>query len=151
MTKNANSSRSAWKFYGIQRDEIAAIRSQFLLRVMVVDSDPFHNLVNSSLNPDLHWERRYDFSRGLSSVVCLTAVFRLVTVNRLSRILADVTSPTFNIDGRQWQSSIGETFTTYFSVLWNDDQVCRSHCLVALQADAQGQCRKKFDFLSGSS
>ncbi|RXW20753.1 hypothetical protein EST38_g5104 [Candolleomyces aberdarensis] len=119
----------AWRFYGTQRQEIAAIRSQFLLRVIVVDSEPFQNLVNSSLNPDLHWERR------------------LVTVNRLSRILADVTSPAFNIDGRQWRSSIGETFTTYFSVLWNDAQEeirlsIRVHVnsLLPAQIEAISQC-----------
>lgn len=50
---------SAWKFYGIQRDDIAAIRTHFLLRIMVVDSEPFQNLIDGGLNPDLHWERRY--------------------------------------------------------------------------------------------
>ncbi|KAJ2931375.1 hypothetical protein H1R20_g5743, partial [Candolleomyces eurysporus] len=110
----------AWRFYGTQRQDIAAIRSQFLLRVIVVDSEPFQNLL---------------------------LIARLVTVNRLSRILADVTSPAFNIDGRQWRSSIGETFTTYFSVLWNDAQEeirlsIRVHVnsLLPAQIEAISQC-----------
>jgi hypothetical protein len=53
---------SAWKFYGIQRDDIAAIRTNFLLRILVVDSEPFQNLIDGGLNPDLHWERRYPTS-----------------------------------------------------------------------------------------
>jgi len=46
----------------------------------------------------------------------------LVTVNRLSRILMDVTSPALHIDGRQWRSGIGKILESYFSILWKDAQ-----------------------------
>ncbi|KAF5315600.1 hypothetical protein D9611_004713 [Ephemerocybe angulata] len=94
----------AWKFYGIQRHDISALRAHFLLRTIVVDAEPFQNLIKGGLDEDLHWERR------------------LVTMNRLSRILVDITSPAFNIDGRQWRSSVGEIFATFFSMLWSDSQ-----------------------------
>ncbi|KAJ7172444.1 hypothetical protein C8R46DRAFT_149097 [Mycena filopes] len=94
----------AWQFYDIQRHEISAIRTTFLLRVAVVDSQPLQELLHNWLLPAGEWE------------------VRLLAVTRLFRIILDVTSPAFNIEGRQWRSSIIEVFYRYFSALWADEK-----------------------------
>ncbi|KAJ7111596.1 hypothetical protein C8R43DRAFT_935944 [Mycena crocata] len=94
----------AWQFYDIQRHEISALRTTFLLRTVVVDSQPFQELLHEWLLPSGHWE------------------FRLLAVSRLFRIILDVTSPAFNIEGRQWRSSIIEVFYRYFFALWADEK-----------------------------
>ncbi|KAJ7449837.1 hypothetical protein FB451DRAFT_1286715 [Mycena latifolia] len=94
----------AWQFYDIQRHEISAIRTTFLLRVVVVDSQPLQELLHDWLLPSGQWE------------------LRLLAVIRLFRIILDVTSPAFNIEGRQWRSSIIEVFYRYFFALWADEK-----------------------------
>ncbi|KAJ7219313.1 hypothetical protein GGX14DRAFT_435653 [Mycena pura] len=94
----------AWQFYDIQRHEISTIRANFLLRVVVVDSQPFQELLHEWFLPGGQWE------------------LRLLAVSRLFRIILDVTSASFNIDGRQWRSSIIEVFYRYFVALWADEK-----------------------------
>lgn len=48
---------------------------------------------------------------------------RLVAVTGLFRIILDTTSPDFNVEGRQWRSSIVDVFYYYFGSLWTDDRV----------------------------
>ncbi|KAJ7709877.1 hypothetical protein B0H17DRAFT_1029591 [Mycena rosella] len=97
-------SECAWQFYDIQRHEISAIRTTFLLRVVVVDSEPLQELLHHWLLPSGNWE------------------LRLLAVIRLFRIILDVTCPAFNIEGRQWRSSIIEVFYRYFFALWADER-----------------------------
>ncbi|KAJ7128150.1 hypothetical protein C8R43DRAFT_957635 [Mycena crocata] len=47
----------------------------------------------------------------------------LLAVSRLFRIISDLTSPAFNIKGRQWRSSIIEVFYRYFFALWADEKI----------------------------
>jgi hypothetical protein len=47
----------------------------------------------------------------------------LLAVNRLFRIILDVTSPNFNAEGRQWRPSIIDVFYHYFSAIWADGRV----------------------------
>ena len=51
---------------------------------------------------------------------------RLSSINRLFRMISDVTSPAFNVEGRQWRSSVIEIFYYYFTALWADPTVGRS-------------------------
>ncbi|KAJ4487923.1 hypothetical protein J3R30DRAFT_3280032 [Lentinula aciculospora] len=94
----------AFKFYDIQRYDISALRTSFLLRVAVVDTQPLHELLEEWFQPNGDWELR------LSALV------------RLFRIILDVTSPAFTVEGRQWRSSIAEVFYYYFSSLWSDEK-----------------------------
>ncbi|KAJ7063344.1 hypothetical protein C8F01DRAFT_1132647 [Mycena amicta] len=94
----------AWQFYGIQRHEIYSIRTSFLLRVVLVDSQPFQELLHDWMLPTGQWE------------------LRLLAVSRLFRIILDVSSPAFNIEGRQWRSSIIEVFYRFFFALWTDEK-----------------------------
>ncbi|KAJ7774577.1 hypothetical protein DFH07DRAFT_865871 [Mycena maculata] len=96
--------QSAWQFYDIQRHEISALRTTFLLRTVVVDSQPLQELLHDWLLPSGNWE------------------LRLLAVSRLFRIILDVTSPAFDIEGRQWRSSIVEVFYRYFFALWADEK-----------------------------
>ncbi|KAJ7285806.1 hypothetical protein C8J57DRAFT_1431486 [Mycena rebaudengoi] len=89
----------AWQFYDIQKHEISAIRTSFLLRTVVVDSQPLQELLHDWLLPTGQWELR-----------------------RLFRIILDVTSPAFNIEGRQWRSSVTEIFYRFFFALWADEK-----------------------------
>jgi hypothetical protein len=41
-------------------------------------------------------------------------------------MISDVTSPAFNVEGRQWRSSVIEIFYYYFTALWADPMVGRS-------------------------
>ncbi|KAJ3845083.1 hypothetical protein F5878DRAFT_655339 [Lentinula raphanica] len=94
----------AFNFYDIQRHDISSLRTSFLLRVAVVDTQPIHGLLEEWFRPDGDWKAR------LSALV------------RLFRIIMDVTSPAFNVEGRQWRSSITEVFYHYFSTLWIDEK-----------------------------
>ncbi|KAJ7235476.1 hypothetical protein B0H12DRAFT_1141671 [Mycena haematopus] len=94
----------AWHFYDIQRHEISAIRTTFFLRTVVVDSQPLQELLHDWLLPSGPWE------------------LRLLAVIRLFHIILDLTSPAFNIEGRQWRSSIIEVFYRYFFALWADEK-----------------------------
>ncbi|CAK5277405.1 unnamed protein product [Mycena citricolor] len=94
----------AWKFYEIQRHDISSVRTSFFLRVVVVDSQPLQQLLHEWLLPTAQWQQR------------------LLAVTRLFRVVMDVTSPLFNIDGRQWRSSVIEVFYRFFSALWVDEK-----------------------------
>ncbi|PPQ66076.1 hypothetical protein CVT26_010818 [Gymnopilus dilepis] len=94
----------AWMIYSIQRDDLATVRINLLLRSLLIDSEHFHNILRSSLDP------------GSSPMT-----ERLSSVNRLFRMVADVTNPAFNVEGRQWRSSVSEIFYAFFSALWADD------------------------------
>ncbi|TFK29961.1 hypothetical protein FA15DRAFT_684259 [Coprinopsis marcescibilis] len=119
----------AWHFYGVQLHGIDSIRSEFLLRVLAVDSESLQTLVDEALSPVLDWNNR------------------LKAVNRLARIVTDVTSPAFNVDGRQWRSTVAELFTSFFSLLWKDPEeeirlAVRTLCasLLPAQLSAITQC-----------
>ena len=49
-------------------------------------------------------------------------------------MISDVTSPAFNVEGRQWRSSVIEIFYHYFAALWADPTVGQSsistQCLI---------------------
>ena len=47
----------------------------------------------------------------------------LSSLNRLFHIISDVTSPAFNLEGRQWRSSVTCIFHFYVSSLWADPSV----------------------------
>jgi len=48
---------------------------------------------------------------------------RLRTLERLFRIILDVTNPSFIVGDKQWQSSATIIFYSYFAALWQDSQV----------------------------
>ncbi len=50
---------SAWQLYGIRRPEISAFRAPFLLRTLVVDSQPFQNTLKKVFNAEGDWELRF--------------------------------------------------------------------------------------------
>lgn len=54
-------SHSAWEFYGVQRKELTAIRTGFLVRLLVVDVEPFQTIWKKDLSYDGPWETRYYF------------------------------------------------------------------------------------------
>ncbi|OBZ75571.1 hypothetical protein A0H81_04216 [Grifola frondosa] len=93
-----------WQFYAIQLHEISSIRTTILLRVLVVDVQPFAALLHDLFKRDGDWE------------------IRLQAVMRLFRIIEDVTSPSFNVEDRQWRSSVIEVFYYFFSSMWIDDR-----------------------------
>lgn len=45
------------------------------------------------------------------------------SATRLFRIIQDVCNPSFNVDGRQWRSSVAKVFQIFFSLLWTDSEV----------------------------
>jgi hypothetical protein len=55
---NLLTSRSAWEVYDIQHNELSSVRSSFLLRILVVDSQPFQLLMEDLFQPGGSWERR---------------------------------------------------------------------------------------------
>lgn len=116
-------SSSVWAAYNIQRNDIATVRTQLLLRMLLVDAEPFEEILQ--VNCDLS-----DSLIELRSVTCYSSKLfssrkRLQTVNRLFRIVSDVTSPAFVVEGQQWHSSVIETFYHYFSAMWLDPSVRR--------------------------
>jgi hypothetical protein len=50
-----------------------------------------------------------------------------IAVTRLFRIILDVTSPAFNVEDRQWRSSVIDVFYYYFSAAWADEKVFHSY------------------------
>ncbi|TCD71881.1 hypothetical protein EIP91_000013 [Steccherinum ochraceum] len=82
----------AWQFYGIDMTAVSSIRTSFLLRVLVVDVQPFQMLISDLLESD-EWE-----------------------------IVTDVTSPAFSVEDRQWRPSVIDIFHFFFSRLWLDDR-----------------------------
>ncbi|PCH38065.1 hypothetical protein WOLCODRAFT_136025 [Wolfiporia cocos MD-104 SS10] len=92
-----------WQFYGSQIPELSMIRPAFMLRVLVVDTHPFQTLIDGLFSPSNHWE------------------LRLQGALRLFRMVLDVTSPYFDVEGRQWRTSATIIFQRFFSRLWMDD------------------------------
>ncbi|KAF9533011.1 hypothetical protein CPB83DRAFT_806739 [Crepidotus variabilis] len=92
-----------WAAYDIQREDIAAVRTHLLLRNIVIDSDPFEDIIETSLDPNGSPKEK-----------------RLSAINRIFRIVSDVLSPAFFVEGRQWRSSVVPIFYHYFSTLWSD-------------------------------
>ncbi|GBE81969.1 hypothetical protein SCP_0403450 [Sparassis crispa] len=91
-----------WQFYAIQHHDISTIRTSLLLRVLVVDPQPFQALLEEWFQVDISWE------------------LRLQAILRLFRIILDVTSPAFSVEDRQWRSTVIDVFYYFFSSLWRD-------------------------------
>jgi hypothetical protein len=49
-----------------------------------------------------------------------------MAVTRLFRIIMDVTSPRFNVEGRQWRPNVVDIFYHYFTCMWADSRVSRN-------------------------
>ena len=49
---------SAWDFYGMQHEKLATIRISFLLRLIVVDVEPFLEMWSKVFSSE-DWETRY--------------------------------------------------------------------------------------------
>ncbi|KAH7926319.1 hypothetical protein BV22DRAFT_1063234 [Leucogyrophana mollusca] len=92
-----------WQFYEIQHHDISSIRTSLLLRVLVVDPQPFQSLLDRQLHSN-SWESR------------------LAGLTRLFRIVLDVTSPSFHVEGRQWKSSVLDIFYRCFESMWLDEK-----------------------------
>ncbi|KAG7452502.1 uncharacterized protein BT62DRAFT_879722 [Guyanagaster necrorhizus] len=92
----------AWQLYGIRRQEISAFRAPFLLRTLVVDAQPFQLILKKYFRAEGDWE------------------LRLEGIARLFRIILDSPTPDFQVEGRQWKSSVGDVFYYFFSSLWAD-------------------------------
>jgi hypothetical protein len=67
----------------------------------------------------------------------------LRTVTRLFRVVLDVTSPDFNVEGRRWRPSIIDVFFYFFSALWADEQV--NSLLEVIGLTLISRHRKKLD------
>ncbi|KDQ60796.1 hypothetical protein JAAARDRAFT_173016 [Jaapia argillacea MUCL 33604] len=94
----------AWQFYEVQFHEIANIRIAFLLRILVVDSQPLQTLMRELFGGNTGWELRFQ------------------AVTRLFRMILDVTSPAFLVEDRQFRSAFIDVFTYYFKALWSDER-----------------------------
>ncbi|KAF9454513.1 hypothetical protein P691DRAFT_770412 [Macrolepiota fuliginosa MF-IS2] len=108
-------SKCAWQFYGVQRQEVVKLRTPILLRVLSVDPEEFQHLVEQMLSNHQEWEARVH------------------SATRMFRIVQDVCSPAFNVDGRQWKTSMVRVFLVFFSLLWLDPKeevrlVVKTHC-----------------------
>ncbi|KAH9946036.1 uncharacterized protein BXZ73DRAFT_86240 [Epithele typhae] len=104
VLRNGSSlSTCIWQFYGVQASQISTIRTSLLLRVLVVDPQPMQLLLQDTFEFKGNWEAR------------------LQAVVKLFRIVEDVTSPAFNVEDRQWRSSVNSIFYYFFRALWEDD------------------------------
>ncbi|KAJ3516626.1 hypothetical protein NLJ89_g1005 [Agrocybe chaxingu] len=92
-----------WTVYNMQRDDVAAVRTSLLLRSLLIDSEPFQEILNTNMDP-----------------TNVAIEERLLAINRLFRVVTDVTSPAFGVEGRQWRTSVIDIFISYFSALWAD-------------------------------
>ncbi|VDB82999.1 unnamed protein product [Peniophora sp. CBMAI 1063] len=95
---------SAWKFYDLQIPELYCLRPHLLLHVLSVEPQPLETLFAEETAHSLPWDQRL---RGLK---------------RVFRIIMDAPSPDFNVDGRQWRSSVVFIFARYFRAIWLDPQ-----------------------------
>ena len=48
---------SAWRLYGIQRDEVSELRASFFVRTIVVDDQPFRAILDRCFRPGNDWQR----------------------------------------------------------------------------------------------
>lgn len=113
---------SAWDFYGMQHKELATIRISFLLRLIVVDVEPFLEIW-SKVSSSEDWETRYRDSFDPLGFVDRCTPSRFDGTLRLFRMVLDVTHPAFQIEDRQWRPSVIEIFNHYFSCMWKDPTV----------------------------
>ena len=60
---------SAWDFYGMQHRKLSMIRISFLLRLIVVDVEPFLEIWSKVLSSE-DWETRYRDQLDLLGSVC---------------------------------------------------------------------------------
>ena len=60
-------------------------------------------------------------------------------------LISDVMSPAFNVEGRQWCSSVIEIFYYYFTALWADSVVGRSSVSHTMHHNFEWNLRKRFD------
>ncbi|KAF9005681.1 hypothetical protein BDQ17DRAFT_364186 [Cyathus striatus] len=95
-------STCAWEFYNIQSPDIVSLRTTLFLRTIVVDVEPFQEVLHT-------W---FD--------VTVPITRRLIAVTRLFRIILDVNSPLFDVEGRQWRSNVVDIFYFFFSAIWDD-------------------------------
>ncbi|KAF9246494.1 hypothetical protein BU15DRAFT_40292 [Melanogaster broomeanus] len=98
-----------WQFYAVQHHSISSIRTSLLLRVLVVDVLPFRDLLTQIFRLSTNWESRF---------VHFIALF----LTRLFRIIMDVTSPAFQIEGRQWRPCVLDIFYYCFQSIWLDEK-----------------------------
>ncbi|GLB34930.1 putative response to drug [Lyophyllum shimeji] len=117
----------AWHVYDIQSPDISGLRAQFLLRTLVVDSEPFREVLETWFLPTSSWERR------------------LLAVTRLFRVILDVTSPSFNVEDRQWQTSVVDIFYYFFTSLWSDE---REEIRLAVETFSASLLPAHFDAIS---
>ncbi|KAI0797914.1 hypothetical protein C8Q75DRAFT_845203 [Abortiporus biennis] len=94
----------AWEFYGMEMHEISLIRAALILRILVVDAQPFQTLMSQLSARSNDW------------------TMRLQTVTRLFRMVQDATSPAFNIEDRQWRPSAIDIYYHFFTALWLDEK-----------------------------
>ncbi|KAF4615386.1 hypothetical protein D9613_003079 [Agrocybe pediades] len=95
-------STCVWIAYNIQQQDIALVRTNLLLRSLLVDSEHFHDIIPGCLASTNPLE------------------IRLSAINKLFRMITDVSSPAFDVEGRQWRSSVIDIFFWFFSALWSD-------------------------------
>lgn len=50
---------SMWSFYGIELSDVSVTRAALLLRILVVDSQPFQNLLMKQFEGQNDWQLRY--------------------------------------------------------------------------------------------
>ncbi|KAG8753658.1 hypothetical protein FRC14_005835, partial [Serendipita sp. 396] len=98
--------KCAWHFYS-QTDilELNAVRLKLLLRLLIVDVQPFSNLLAETLHNDSPWEIRFEVT------------------TRLFRVLLDINTPGLVIRGHQWRPSVVPVIVAFFSQLWRDNRV----------------------------
>ncbi|KAF8522278.1 hypothetical protein BU17DRAFT_44873 [Hysterangium stoloniferum] len=94
----------AWQFYDLESSEICDIRTTFLLRILVVDPQPLDRLLRGFLKPAGKWQLRFQ------------------AVTRLFRILLDINSPSFEVQDRQWKTSVSDIINHFFCTMWLDDR-----------------------------
>ncbi|KAK7693413.1 hypothetical protein QCA50_002981 [Cerrena zonata] len=93
-----------WSFYGIELSDVSVTRAALLLRILVVDTQPFQSLLVQQFEGQDDWQ------------------LRMQSLSWLFRMVLDVTSPAFVLDDRQWRPSIIDIFYYFFSALWLDDR-----------------------------
>lgn len=96
----------AWHFYSqTQIQELNTVRIGFLLRLLIVDTTPFENILNETFKFDVPWEHRFE------------------GITRLFRVILDVNTPGLQIVGRQWRPSVVPIFIKFFTCQLNDESV----------------------------
>lgn len=97
--------KCAWHFYSkTQIPELDSLRIKFLLRLLVVDTQPFENLLTEVLSENTAWEIRFE------------------AISRIFRIILDVNSPGLDLGGRQWRPDVVFIFVRFFSQCWIDER-----------------------------